>query len=324
MSNVEAVDILCLYPEQNFLFLEYVKNKQWICYHREKYYYIPFGDMVCNVINLYSGADPDDMYHKEYLHFYEEGDMDTELMSSDAIKKDVSELKSLIEQLPDIRKKARKKKIVYESQYLMIKYWEHFRLLPYPIAFSEYLDAISKGLDKEDIMSETMYRVKLIRDKFFVFYDYVTLNVEGRPYLGRCFLAKEFDDCFGEDLYHLLVDGVAQVPRHCTECGHIFFSDKDSKYCYDCRKNYKKIRQRRRMEGPRYYHKKIYDSMSQSSKTKKQKYTEADIYRFRDESDAKWKLAQEGSKNGLDSGYPDSINTIEDYEKWLHDYYDNL
>ena len=324
--------------KNTFLAIEDIDNRQWICYssYTGTYTIKPFGHITADMIYECLSRLKNDVHHNKLMEWYDEIGFEYDAETGE---KDAEFLKPYILQLQDVilnLGKYRKDRAKAEMKATLLEVWKIYRNAKH---FSTWKDIINLSEDteenhkkklgiytQEDIedikkivkvnhasaieLNNNMYNIHI--KKFFCFCDYVTFYDNNNvPLIGRGYIARTPGDMFAADLYHVLVSGLAGTPRLCPRCGHIFYPNNKSKYCDDCKKDSPSIRNEKRRQSVRYYHKKVYDKITQSKK-----YDDNFRNAFMNESNYYWDIVQ-GKEVIVNPLYKERIKTETQYKKWL-------
>lgn len=323
--------------KNTFLAIEDTDNRQWICYssYTGTYTIKPFGHITADMIYECLSRHKSDVHHNKLMEWYDEigFEYDEEIGEKDAefLKPYILWLQSLILGLGQYRKSPNQA----EMKATLLQAWKLFRNAKYSQSLKDILslsddkeenhkEELEKNIfTKKDIeemvklnhseaaeLSNNLYNIHI--KKFFHFCDYVTFYDDNNvPLIGRGYIARTPGDMFAADLYHVLVSGLAGTPRLCPRCGHIFYPNNKSKYCNDCKKDSPSIRNEKRRQSVRYYHKKVYDKITQSKK-----YDDNFRNAFMNESNYYWDIVQ-GKEVIVNPLYKERIKTETQYKKWL-------
>lgn len=323
--------------EYTLLVVEDIDNRQWILYssYTGEYIIKPFGHITADMIYEYLSRIDSDIHHNKLMQWYDENEIEynaeTGEKNAEFLKPYISQLQSIILDLAQYRKlpdKAKMKAALLET-WKMFRNAKNVSLFKEIISLSEDTEENYKDVPdrnyftteeiKELVESNHSESVKLNNDtynihieKFFRFCDYITFyDHDNVPATGRGYIASTPGDIFASDLYHVLVSGLSGIPRLCPRCGHIFYPNNKSKYCYDCKKDSTAIRNEKRRQSVRYYHKKVYDKITQSKK-----YDDDFRNAFMNESNYYWDIVQ-GKEVTINPMYKERIKTEVQYKKWL-------
>lgn len=337
--------------EYTSLVIEDIDNRQWISYnsHTGKYATTPFGHLAVQTIFDYLSYVENDVHHDKtmkiyketYKELYKEAYTENDYVCDEKeliecakyLKPYILKLQNIILDLNTYRKDARKA----EMKAALLDTWKVYRNAIYTSLWRNIIELLTdneenyqkesySNFSEEDIqkliesnraegieLEDSAYNV-LIK-KFFCFCDYITFYDKNNvPITGRGYISRTPSDVFATDLYHLLVSGLAEIPRRCSRCGHVFYPDdkaKNSKYCDECKKVSPSIRNEKRRQSVRYHHKKVYDKITQSKK-----YDDDFRNAFMNESNYYWDIIQ-GKTVTPNPLYRERIKTEAQYKKWL-------
>lgn len=324
--------------KNTFLAIEDTDNRQWICYYSYtgRYTIKPFGHITADMIYEYLSRLESDVHHDKLMEWYDktgfEYDAETGGKDAEFLKPHILKLQDVILNLDRYRKVPAKA----EMKAALLETWKIYRNAKYVSTWKDIIDlsesteenykkksGVYTQEDIEDIkemvksnhaeaieLNNSMYNVHI--KNFFRFCDYVTFyDNDNIPLIGRGYIARTPGDMFAADLYHVLVSGLAGIPRLCPRCGHIFYPNNKSKYCDDCKKDSPSIRNEKRRQSVRYYHKKVYDKITQSKK-----YDDDFRNAFMNESNYYWDIVQ-GKEVVTNPLYHERIKTESQYQKWL-------
>ena len=125
-----------------------------------------------------------------------------------------------------------------------------------------------------------------------------------------------------DELQKIINEYEKNSKKVCPICGNTFYkSNGVSKYCEQCKKpeNIGKIRQEKRTKSVRYLHKRIYDTVHNSSK-----FDDETLKELMDESNYYWNNVT-GKIQTIDKkNYYRNINEENEYRKWLECTLQNL
>ncbi len=321
--------------KNTFLAIEDTDNKQWIFYYPYTGLYTikPFGHIVADMIFEYLSRLENDVHHNKLLEWYDETGFEYEqgIGGKDAefLKPYILKLQDVILNLDRYRKDSHKA----EMKAALLETWKMYRNAKYVSTWKNIIDLSADTEEKhknksgiftqEDIKEivksnhaeaiELDVRVyNLHIENSFHFCDYVTFYDNNNiPHTGKGYISCTPGDVFASDLYHVLVSGLAGIPRRCPRCGHIFYPNNKSKYCDECKKDSSAIRNEKRRQSVRYFHKKVYDKITLSNK-----YDSDFRNDFMNESNYYWDIVQ-GKDVTVNPLYREHIKTESQYKKWL-------
>ena len=244
--------------EKTTLVIEDTDNKQWVLYRtHEGYTTIPFGYITANIIFEYLARLKDDVHHDKLMEWYDEVGFEYDKETGE---KDVQYLKPFLVKLQEVilnLGKYRQNEHKAEMKAALLDTWKMYRNAKYVSLWKNIIDLsedneenykgdswlpeeemqdLIKGNHKEAIeLESTTYNLHI--KESFCFCDYITFYDKNNvPLTGRGYIARTDADIFASDLYHVLVSGLAGIPRLCPRCGHIFYPSNKSKYCDECKK----------------------------------------------------------------------------------------
>jgi len=274
-----------------------------------------------------------DVHHNKLIEWYDElgFEYDTETGGKDAefLKPHILKLQDVILNLDRYRKVPDKAGM----KAALLSTWKMYRNAKYVSLWKDIID-LSEDTEENYKKESGIYTQENIREivesnhaeaielnnsvynvhikNFFCFCDYVTFyGTDNFPLIGRGYIARTPGDMFASDLYHVLVSGLAGIPHRCPRCGHIFYPNNKSKYCDECKKDSSAIRNEKRRQSVRYFHKKVYDKITLSKK-----YDDNFRNDFMNESNYYWDIVQ-GKEVPDNPLYRERIKTESQYKKWL-------
>lgn len=328
---------ICI-DKNTFLAIEDTDNKQWICYYpyTGRYTIKPFGHIVADMIFEYLSRLEDDVHHNKLLEWYNEigfkYDAETSRKDAEFLKPHILKLQDTILNLDKYRKVPAKA----EMKAALLRTWKMYRNAKYVSTWKNIIE-LSEDTEESHKKKSDIYTQEDVEDikaivksnhaeaieldvrvynihlkKAFYFCDYVTFyGNDNVPHTGKGYISCTPGDVFASDLYHVLVSGLAGIPRRCPRCGHIFYPNNKSKYCDECKKDSSAIRNEKRRQSVRYFHKKVYDKITLSSK-----YDSEFRNDFINESNYYWDIVQ-GKEVTANPLYREHIKTESQYKKWL-------
>lgn len=319
--------------ENSLLVIEDINHKQWVIYDTSKgmYQEIPFGHIVIELLKEFDMRTEDHIHHRKWIGYMKECGLPDDPLN-ERITKDIKpyilELKKDIAKIDGYRKSNH----LEEMKMALLNDWKRYRMASYENVFRDIMDLTSDNEEnyktydfmleneiKESIKSNHEEAVSLARDMYaihnryhFCYCDYITFDDKDLvPHTGKAYLALDYPDIFAADLYHVFVSGLSGIPRLCPRCESLFYATNKSKYCDNCKEDSAVIRNEKRKKSVRYYHKKVYDKISQSKK-----YDNEFRNAFMNESNYYWDIVQ-GKEVLQNPSYREKIKTKEQYKLWL-------
>lgn len=349
MSNIDNIDfenmrerfkIIKSNINRNLTYcvIEDLNNKQYIFIDLTKEdwrpEFIPFGIYFAEVANCFIDSDENAVYHNTVL---ERKEIAKQIDSMKRCKSAMEELLSLIRNIDKLKNKYKDDKGLTAA---LLREWKKYRYISisdvYHHAYS-YLEGYSDEFKQrseelgelENILSlekdgaeffwETLEHIHCtIKSCYFIPYDDVYIYVPqiGEWITGQAwFCTKDTDYIVSRELYHLLVDNLVEAPRFCPRCNHLFYSNnKKTKYCPNCKENYKEIRNNaRKANEVGYLHKRIYDKINCTKR-----YDSNDLDKFVVESNFYRDIVRgKESATPAEPWYDLNITTKEQYQAWL-------
>lgn len=286
------------------------RRKLWVITDRsrddiESTYYMPFGNEVERIINMFMSFNPESPLYKENQALHESGKLnDDDMKAIESLNKDmtrpVNDFLMNVNYFDLMRKNGKQGKIDLWSLWNIFRYMNYTEL--FPLVYEH------KGT------SVFEYAKTLLHNKVSngVFRDYVLYddkNVTG----GYIYKTNDWEYLFCLDLFQVLVVGSAGKCNICKRCGSIYFSTSGkSVYCQKCREEPNKIRsENRKNNKARYLHKQILDRLLYLYDKDSCEYID-----FKEESNYYWALCQKKKPENT-NGYSEKIKTEADYMSWL-------
>ncbi len=340
-SSIDEAEKRKRYEENmRFLMLEDTEKKRWIYYDSktESMGDIPFGEITASIIDEIINLSPNSKHHKKLLEVYKK--LGIERKSEDMHHQYKNVKKPLKRLLDTMYSLSYWKSVVPvdELKIAMFNAWKEYRYMNFLGLWEHYADEhfiteesvksdrVLGKLNKthEDIKSfvdtchesaaelaESMHNI--INESFLIYIDNMGIcDNENKFRIGRSFVTPDITYIFCWDLYHILVSWIADTPHFCPRCCQLFYSNNNkSKYCPDCKKDSSTIRSENRKKSVRYYHKKVYDKINQSSK-----YDNDFKNAFLSESNYYWDRVckKEVPEN---PSFSEKIETEQQYQEWL-------
>lgn len=286
------------------------KRKLWIVTDRsnedgEATLYIPFGNEVARIINMFSSLNPKSPLYKTNQALHEAGTF------TDDDMKEIESLNNNIERpMTDFLMNARlfdvMRKNGKQGKIDLWCLWNIFRYMTYTELFPLAYEYVGTNVFE--------YAKTLIHNKVSsnVFMDYVLYDDENATG-GYIYKTNDWEYLFCLDLFQVLVVGSAGKCNICKRCGSIYFSASGkSVYCRECREEPNKIRsENRKNNKARYLHKQILDRLLYLYDKDSCEYID-----FKEESNYYWALCQKKKPENT-KGYSEKIKTEADYMAWL-------
>ena len=320
---------------------ENMKTKEYIVFDSKDdfntYTSIPFGGVVACTLNGYIKSNPKSVHHANYKKELQEyggynaPDIDERLSLYHVIYgKTLNELISYIKQRDTYKYHD---KIALKCSF--IREWKKYRYMIYDKVWSEYLslsetqkadhdfnntftndelkDIVENCHEEAAELSDRLH--KIVCERLFIPYDKIYFVFRDEWAYGNVWFSQGEGDIFSRDLYHVLVDNAAKIPRFCPRCGLMYYSNNNkSKYCPECKKQSNDIRKENIKKNPaRYLHKRVWDKIN----AHKDKYDRDFLNSFMNESNYYWHniSGKPSDLQKLDSYQ--NIDTIEKYQEWL-------
>ena len=248
---------------------------------------IPFGGIVSNLLNSFIKLNPNSVHHNDFkanLLEYGQTFSDEDIINQYNLRsKDIDQLIRIIKQRDTFKYPD---KIALKCAY--IRDWKKYRHI-----FCEDWD----GLESEE------NHLHKVTEKSFIYYDLIYFDYSGEWTYGNVWFAELEANIFPQDLYHVMVDNSAKLPRFCPRCGLMYYSNNNkSKYCPECKKQSNDIRKENIKKNPtRYLHKRVWDKIN----AHKDKYDKDFLNAFMNESNYYWHNI---------SGKPSDLQRLDSYQ----------